>query len=59
MDKAKEEEIAHFRRTHKFYTEETMRKLALEEELNRHAEYRQRLYDWTINGQIGLKPLSK
>lgn len=55
----KDEEIAEFRQTHKFYTEDTMRKLASEEELQKRARYRQRLYDWTINGQIGLKPLYK
>lgn len=31
----KEEEIAEFRQTHKFYTEDTMRKLASEEELHK------------------------
>lgn len=55
----KDEEIAEFRQTHKFYTEDTMRKLASEEELRKRARYRQRLYDWAINGRIGLKPLYK
>ena len=56
---SKDEEIAEFRQTHKFYTQETMRRLASEEELQKRARYRQRLYDWAINGQIGLKPLYK
>jgi hypothetical protein len=55
----KEDEIAEFRQTHKFYTEDTMRKLASEEELHKRARYRERLYEWAINGQIGLKPLYK
>ena len=55
----KDEEIAEFRQTHKFYTEDTMRKLASEEELNKRTRYRERLYDWAINGRIGLKPLYK
>lgn len=55
----KDEEIAEFRQTHKFYTEDTMRKLASEKELRKRARYRAQLYDWAINGRIGLKPLYK
>ena len=55
----KQEEIEKWRSSHKFYTQETMRKLALKEKLTERARYRQLLYDWVINGYIGFKPLFK
>lgn len=52
----KEQEIERWRGKHRFYTEETMRKLASEEQLSKNARLRCKLYDWVINGRIGKMP---
>lgn len=55
----KDKEIEQWRSSHKFYTEETIRKLKVEEKLNEKVRYREQLYDWAMNGRIGLKPFYK
>lgn len=55
----KEAEIEEFRKRKKLCTEETLRRMKSDEELQKDAKYRERLYDWVKNGCYGLKPLKR
>lgn len=55
----KEAEIEEFRKRKKLCTEDTLRRMKSDEELQKDARYRERLYDWVKNGCYGLKPLKR
>jgi hypothetical protein len=55
----KEAEIEEFRKRKILCTEDTLRRMKSDEELQKDAKYRERLYDWVKNGCQGLKPLKR
>lgn len=56
---AKMKEITEFRGKNKYITKDTVDKLNRDEKLIQDVVYRQKLYDWVMDGYSGLKPLKK